>query len=75
MESLLKGLFDFQRFARNKELQDIIDETSKKYDSTAFSLEEQETVALEIDALETVSAAGDPFVKESTPSGGTDSDP
>ena len=64
LDSILKGLFDFQRFAQNDELQKLIDEVSEKYESGALSLDE----------LEMVSAAGDPFVKESEPSDSVEDD-
>ena len=53
MKKLLAGLFDFQRFEKNPALQSVIDEADVR-----LSGEE-----LTDDALEALSAAGDPFTQ------------
>lgn len=47
-ETKLSSIFDFQRFARNKKLQSLIDDTESRYD---YSLTD--------DDLEWVNAAGE----------------
>lgn len=57
MEKLLKGLFDFQRFERSPSLQSVIDGVEARY----FGEE------LSDDALNNLSAAGDPFLRMPEP--------
>lgn len=54
MEEMLTSLFDFQRFARNSELQSMIDEVEQKYGVTEMTDDE----------LDLLAAAGDPFSQE-----------
>ena len=56
-EKLLTELLDYQRFAREPELQRLLDDVEARY----FGEELSE------DALRTLSAAGDPFVKPPDP--------
>lgn len=57
IEKLLKGLFDFQRLERNPALQSVLDET----EAQCFREE------LSDDALRSISAAGDPFLRTPEP--------
>ena len=52
MERLLTGLFDYQRFERDPALQNLIDDTEARYFGAEIS----------DDALDLVSAAGEPFI-------------
>lgn len=52
MEQILSDLFALQRFADNSALQAVIDEVEGRYTVNA----------LDDDALDDLSAAGDPFV-------------
>ena len=56
-EKLLTGLFDYQRFEREPELQRLIEDTEARY----FGEE------LSDDVLRTLAAAGDPFAKTPDP--------
>lgn len=57
MEKLLTGLFDFQRFERNPDLQSLIDEVEGRYGVTEVTDDE----------LEMLAAAGDPLGQEYIP--------
>ena len=57
MEKLLAGLFDFQKFEKEPALQSVIDEVEARY----FCAE------LADNALDTLSAAGDPFSQPPDP--------
>lgn len=41
MEDKLRKLFDFQRFAKNRELQKIITDTQSRFDEAAIYLEDE----------------------------------
>ncbi len=57
MEKLLTGLFDYQQFERSPALQGLIDEVEARY----FGEE------LPDEALELLSAAGDPYSRSPDP--------
>lgn len=57
METVLKQLFDFQRFAHDPALQNVIDQAESRYAPWELSDEE----------LETLSAAGDLYSQASDP--------
>lgn len=50
-QSILTGLFDFQRFAHNPGMQSIIDDIEDRYGITEMTDDE----------LDSLAAAGDPF--------------
>ena len=52
VEKTLKQMFDYQRFAKNPALQSIIDDVHRRYARQELSDDE----------LETLSAAGDPYL-------------
>ena len=41
MEAKLRKLFDFQRYAKNRDLQKIITDTQNRYDEVAVYLEDE----------------------------------
>ncbi len=62
MEKTLKRLFDYQRFANNKRIADMIADTESRYNASPLS----------DDALELVNAAGDPDAANLKKDGDTD---
>ena len=57
METLLRGLFDYQKFERNPALQRVIDETAAQYGARALSDED----------VSGLFAAGDPDLQVPDP--------
>lgn len=53
MDQLLTELFHLQRFAENPALREVIDEVERRYEADA----------LDDNALEALSAAGDPYAR------------
>ncbi|MCR5296845.1 MAG: hypothetical protein K6E17_05505 [Clostridiales bacterium] len=59
MERKLKQLFDYQKFAGNRELQQVIDSVHARYTARELALEDMEMVA----------AAGTPDIKDQKKNG------
>ncbi len=57
MENKLKALFDFQKFERNADLQQVIDSVHARYASKAVNRRQE----LSLDDMEWVNAAGQPY--------------